>query len=58
MADRPFGSVNVAAEMAASMGEDPRPFLTEEQIAEQLRLSGLTREQWDAEWDKRLRAPF
>ena len=41
--ERPFGSVSIGAEMAAAMGADPRPYLTEEQIAEQLRLSRKTR---------------
>lgn len=44
--------------MAATIGEDPRPFLTEEQIQEQLRISGKTREEWDREWDGRLEPPF
>lgn len=56
--ERPFGSVDVGAEMAASMGLDPRPYLTDSQIAEQLRISEMTREEWDAEWDRRLTAPF
>ena len=55
--ERPFGSVSVAAEMAVMMGADPRTFLTEDQIAEQLRLSGLTREEWDDKWD-RFNVPF
>ena len=49
--ERPFGSISIGAEMAATMGEDPRPYLTEEQIAEQLKLSGKTRKEWDAEWE-------
>ena len=56
--ERPFGSINIGAEMAASMGDDPRPFLSDEQIHEQLRISGMSRERWDAEWDRRLSAPF
>ena len=48
---RPFGSISIGAEMAASMGADPRPYLTEEQIAEQLRLSGKTLEEWNAGWE-------
>jgi hypothetical protein len=52
--ERPFGSVNAGAEMAAVMGMDPRPFLTEDQIAAQVKASGKTRENWNAEWDKRL----
>ncbi len=55
---RPFGSIDVGAEMATSMGEDPRPYLTEEQIQEQLRISKMTREEWDAEWERRLAPPF
>ena len=55
---RPFGSIDIGAEMAASMGDDPRPFLTAEQIERQLAITGLTRPQWDAEWEKRLAPPF
>ncbi len=55
---RPFGSVDIGAEMAATLGEDPRPYLTEEQIQEQLRISGMTRDEWDAEWERRLASPF
>jgi len=54
----PFGSINIGAEMAATMGEDPRPYLTDEQIQEQLRISRMTREEWDAEWERRLGSPF
>lgn len=54
MSERPFGSVSIAAEIAAAMGDDPRPHLTQEQIADQVRLSGLTREQWDAAWEEKL----
>jgi hypothetical protein len=54
----PFGSIDVGAEMAASMGMDPRPYLTDEQIQEQLRISRMTREEWDAEWERRLGVPF
>ena len=50
--ERPFGSISIGAELAVSMGEDPRPYLTEEQIAEQLRLSGKTRKEWDEAWDR------
>jgi hypothetical protein len=49
--ERPFGSFNIGAEMAVTMGMDPRPYLTEEQIAEELKRSGKTREDWDAGWD-------
>ena len=52
--NRPFGSIDIGAEMAASMGTDPRSYLTEEQIQEQLRVSGMTRDEWDAEWERRL----
>lgn len=45
---RPFGSVSIGAEIAIAMGDDPRPYMTEEQIQEQLRVSKLTREEWDA----------
>ena len=55
---RPFGSICVGAEMAAAMGKDPRPFLTPTKIQEQLTVSGMTRQEWDAEWEKRLSAPF
>ena len=51
---RPFGSIGIGAEMAASLGEDPRPYLTEEQIQEQLRISGMTRDEWNTEWERRL----
>lgn len=54
MKERPFGSISIAAEMAASMAEDPRPYLTEEQIAEQVQISGLTRKQWDRKWNEKL----
>lgn len=54
MTERPFGSISVGAEMAASMGEDPRPYLTEEQIQNQLRISGKTRDEWDAAWERKL----
>ena len=54
--ERPFGSVNLGAELAVSMGMDPRPFLTEADIAEQLKLSRKTREEWDAAWDAALKA--
>ena len=50
--ERPFGSISIGAEMAASMGADPRPYLSNEVIAEQLRRSGTTREEWDAAWDR------
>lgn len=53
-----FGSIDIGAELAAGMGMDPRPYLSEEQIAEQLRISKMSREQWDAEWDRRLSPPF
>lgn len=58
--EKAFGSKNLAAEMAATMGEDPRPHLSEAEIQEQLKISSLTREQWDAEWDRRIKcsAPF
>jgi len=51
---KPFGSINIGAEMAAAMGMDPRPYLTDEQIQEQLRICEMTREEWDADWDRRL----
>ena len=50
--ERPFGSFNIGAEMAVTMGADPRPYLSNGEIAEQLRLSGKTREEWDAAWDR------
>ena len=49
--ERPFGSISISAELAASMGMDPRPYLTEEQITEQLKRSCKTREEWDAGWE-------
>ena len=55
--ERPFGSIDIGAEMAASMGMDPRPYLTEAQISKQLEISGKTREEWDAEWNRRLTPP-
>ncbi len=59
--ERPFGSVNVAAELAATMGLDPRPHMSEAEIERQLQISGKTRAEWDAAWDRRLeqqKAPF
>ena len=47
-----FGSIDIAAETAAAMGADPRPYLSNEVIAEQLRRTGKTREEWDAAWDR------
>lgn len=58
MTERPFGSINIAAEIAVAMGDDPRPNLTEDEILTQLRITGMTREQWDAEWERRLSPPF
>lgn len=49
-----FGQINVGAEMAATMGMDPRPYLTEEQIAKQLQIARMTRKQWDEAWELRL----
>ena len=49
-----FGSIDIGAELAAAMGMDPRPYLSEEQIQKQLEISGMTREKWDAEWERRL----
>ena len=51
---RVFGQINIGAEMAATMGMDPRPYLTEEQIQKQLQISRMTREQWDEAWESRL----
>jgi len=50
--ERPFGSISIGAELAVSMGADPRPYLSNEVIAEQLRRTGKTREEWDAAWDR------
>ena len=50
--ERPFGGISIGAELAVSMGMDPRQYLTEDQIAEQLRRTGTTREEWDAAWDR------
>ena len=47
-----FGSIDIAAETAAAMGADPRPYLSNDVIAEQLRRTGRTREEWDAAWDR------
>ena len=62
MNERPFGSQSVAGEMAASMGMDPRPFLTPSETQKQLKLAGMTMEEWDAAWDRKLaeaeKAPF
>lgn len=58
MSEQPFGQIDIGAEMAAACGMDPRPYLTEEQIQDQLRISGMTREQWDLEWERRIKAPF
>ena len=49
---RPFGSINIAAEMAASMGMDPRPYLTEREIEKQARVCDLTVQQWHQSLDK------
>ena len=54
--ERPFGSISIGAEMAATMGADPRPYLSNEVIAEQLRRTGKTREEWDEAWDAALKA--
>ena len=48
MKERPFGSISIAAEMAATMGEDPRPYLAAEQIEKQAKLGNMTVEQWNA----------
>jgi len=56
--ERPFGSIGVDVDLAMAIGEDPRPFLTDEQIAEQLRISGKTRDEWDAAWEEKLKPPF
>jgi hypothetical protein len=50
--ERPFGSISIGAEMAASMGADPRPYLSNEVVAEQLRRPGRTLEEGDAAWDR------
>ena len=49
---RPFGSINIAAEMAVSMGMDPRPHLSEREIEKQARISELTVEQWHKRVDE------
>jgi hypothetical protein len=49
---RPFGSINIAAEMAVAMGADPRPYLTEEQIEKQAKLGNMTVEEWNAKCDR------
>ena len=51
---RPFGSINVAAEMAVEMGADPRPYLTAEQIEKQAELGNMTVEEWHAKCDRLL----
>lgn len=53
MKERPSGSISVAGEMAATTGEDPRPYLTAEEIEEideLLRISCVTLEQWNDEF--------
>lgn len=55
---RQFGDINISAEMAVTMGMDPRPYLTDKQIEEQLRISKMTREQWNKAWDRKLIVPF
>lgn len=54
MSERPFGSVSIAGEMAAATGSDPRPHLTEQQIANQLRITGMTLDEWNAAWEEKL----
>jgi len=53
--ERAFGSNGVDVDIALAMGEDPRPYMTAEQIAEQLRITRMTREEWDAAWEKKLK---
>jgi len=38
--------------------EKPFAYMTPEQIAEQLRITGMTRAEWDAAWEEKLRPPF
>ena len=47
----PFGAINIAAEMAVTMGMDPRPYLTEREIENQARVCNLTVEQWHQSLD-------
>jgi hypothetical protein len=54
MDNKPFGCVDVGAEVAAAMGMDPRPYLSAEQVAQQLAVSGMTAEEWNAAWDAKL----
>ena len=59
--ERPFGSVSISGEMAVAMGIDPRPYLSPEEIERQLRITGKTREEWDAARDRIMsqhEAPF
>ena len=51
---RPFGSINIGAEMGVAQGMDPRPYLTEQQIEHQAELGNMTVEQWHAKCDRLL----
>lgn len=52
---KPFGSYNLAAEMAVTVGEDPRPFLTADEISLQAAKNGMTVEEWNAAFDDKLK---
>ncbi len=58
----PFGSQSISGEMAATMGMDPRPHMTRDEIRRQLEITGLSEEEWNSAVDDKVaaanRAPF
>ena len=40
--------------LAATMGEDPRPYLTAEEVDSQLRISKMTLDEWNEAWERKL----
>ena len=57
-----FGSQSLGGEMAATMGMDPRPHMTRDEIRRQLEITGLSEEEWNSAMDDKVaaanRAPF
>ena len=57
-----FGSQSLGGEMAATMGIDPRPFMTREEVHRQLEITELSEEEWNAAVDQKIavatRTPF
>jgi hypothetical protein len=52
---KPFGFINLAAEIAIMMGTDPRPYMTDKEIQYQADKLGISVKEWNLRLDNKLK---